>query len=73
LAIQHAAGSNNSCENPNIEIRNNIKIQMFEIQNKSGQLLAYSVLVIDISVIRICFEFAAHALKRVRYSNFGFQ
>jgi len=46
---------------------------MFEIQNKSGQLLAYSVLVIDISVIRICFEFAAHALKRVRYSDFGFQ
>ena len=45
----------NRCENTNIEIRtvfkasaaNNIKIEMFEIQNKSGQLLPYSVLVID--------------------------
>ncbi|MCK4727420.1 MAG: hypothetical protein KAT27_00710, partial [Desulfobacterales bacterium] len=37
---------------------------MFKIQNKSGQLLGYSVLVIDIFVIRICFGF--------RYSIFGF-
>jgi len=44
---------------------------MFEIQNKSGQQLAYSVLVIDICVIRICL---AQASLRVefRYSNFEF-
>jgi hypothetical protein len=36
-------------------MRNNIEIQMFKIQNKSAQLLGYSVLVIDIFVIRICF------------------
>jgi len=31
--------------------RNNIKIQMFKIQNKSGLVIPLSVLVIDISVI----------------------
>jgi len=33
------------------EIRNNIKIQMFEIQNKCGLVLFLSVFVIEISVI----------------------
>jgi len=33
------------------EIRNNIKIQMFKIQNKSGLVMPFSVLVIDISVV----------------------
>ena len=37
---------------------------MFKIQNKSVLFLVFSVLVIDILIIRICFEF--------RYSNFGF-
>ena len=37
---------------------------MFKIQNKSVLLLLVPVLVIDIFVIRVCFEF--------RYSNFGF-
>jgi hypothetical protein len=46
------------------EDRNNIKILMFKIQNKNVLILVFSVLVIDILVIRICFEF--------RYSNFGF-
>ena len=46
------------------EIRNNIKMRMFKIQNKNGLALLLLVLIIDIFVIRICFEF--------RYSNFGF-
>ena len=46
------------------EIRNNIKMRMFKIQNKSGLALRFLVLVIDIFVIPICFEF--------RYSNFVF-
>ena len=37
---------------------------MFKIQNKNGVALLFLVLIIDIFVIRICFEF--------RYSNFGF-
>jgi hypothetical protein len=37
---------------------------MFKIQNKSGLVMPVSLLVIDISVIRICFAF--------RYSDFGF-
>ncbi len=37
---------------------------MFKIQNKSVLLLLVPVLVNDILVIRVCFEF--------RYSNFGF-
>ncbi len=46
------------------EIRNNTEIQMFKIQNKNSLKLQFSVLVIDIWVIRICLEF--------RYSNFEF-
>ena len=46
------------------EIRNNTEIGMFKIQNKNSLKLQFSVLVIDISVIRICLEF--------RYSNFEF-
>jgi len=48
----------NRRENSNIEIRpfyqigrNNIKIQMFKIQNKFGMVLSFSVYVIEISVI----------------------
>jgi len=41
----------NRRENSNIEIRNNIKIQMFKIQNKCGMVLSFSVYVIKISVI----------------------
>jgi hypothetical protein len=38
-------------ENSNIEIRNNIKIQMFEIRNKCSLVLSLFVFVIGIFVI----------------------
>jgi hypothetical protein len=38
---------------------------MFKIQNNCGMVLSFSVYVIEISVIRICFV--------LRYSKFGFQ
>ncbi len=38
------------------EIRNNIKIRMFKIQNKDGLVLLFSVFVIDIFVIRNLFR-----------------
>jgi len=41
----------NRRENSNIEIRNNIKIQMFKIQNKNGLVLSFSVYIIEIYVI----------------------
>ena len=44
-------------KNTNIEIRNNIEILIFKILNKNILIWPFLVLVIDIFVIFICFEF----------------
>jgi hypothetical protein len=46
------------------EIRNNLEMRIFKILNKNLMIRSFLVLVIEILVICICFEF--------RYSNFGF-